>query len=108
MTLEEGETLIIDPVTLVGAAVGDLEGTVLITGGDVTEQFASLSFRQDIGAGEMIEISSVAVLNTEDYYITLPIGTYSVVAWTIGYDTKTDNKEILVSPPDNIMDIEFP
>ncbi len=41
----------------------------------------------------MIEITSVDVLNTEGYDIDLPVETYSVVAWTPDFDTKTYNLE---------------
>ena len=60
-----------------------------LTGGDNDEQHASLSFRQVITDGDMIEITSVDVLNTEDYIIELPIGTYSVVAWAPDSTTQT-------------------
>ena len=62
-----------------------------LTGGDNDEQHASLSFRQVITDGDMIEITSVDVLNTKGYDINLPVESYSIVAWTPGFDTKTYN-----------------
>jgi hypothetical protein len=54
----------------------------------------------------MIEITSVDVLNTESYDIYLPEGSYSVVAWTLGYETQTS--ALNVADPEPITkDIEF-
>ena len=54
-------------IQLGNASTKNVFGDVMITGGDNDDQFASISFRQDIGGGEMIEITSVDVLNTESY-----------------------------------------
>lgn len=107
--LEEGETLIIDPaIQLENAVVKNVTGDVIIPGGGTSEQFASLSFRQDIGTGEMIEVSSVSVLNLENFDINLPLETYSIVAWTTGFDTRTYKLEISESDDEPIIqDIEF-
>ena len=73
------------------------------------DQYALISFRQDTTDGDMIEITSVDVLNTEDYDINLPVGSYSVVAWTLGFDTQTSNLEILeTDTPPIVKDINFP
>ena len=89
-TLLSGEILTIPDydIQLGVTPTRNVFGTVTITGGDITEQYASLSFRQDIPGGDMIEITSLDVLNTKDYEIKLPVGTYSVVAWTPGFDTQ--------------------
>jgi hypothetical protein len=109
--LTAGETLTFpaDDIQLGVASTKNVEGTVTITGGDNIEQFASISFRQDITGGDMIEITSVDVLNTEDYDIDLPVGTYSVVAWTLGFATQTSDLVILESDTPPIeKDIDFP
>ncbi|MGV7223823.1 MAG: hypothetical protein ACQ9MH_20145 [Nitrospinales bacterium] len=82
-----------------------------LTGGDNDEQHASLSFRQVITDGDMIEITSVDVLNTEGYDINLPVGSYSVVEWTLGFDTQTS--DLTLSESDSDMppiekNIDFP
>ena len=80
-----------------------------LTGGDNDEQFASISFRQDTTDDDMIEITSVDVLNTEGYDIDLPVETYSVVAWTLGFDTQTSDlviSEFDIPPVEK--DIDFP
>ena len=89
-TLVSGEILTIPDydIQLGVTPTRNVIGTVTITGGDITEQYASLSFRQDIPGGDMIEITSLDVLNTKDYEINLPLGPYSVVAWTPGFDTQ--------------------
>ena len=107
---EETLTFPDDAIQLGVASTKNVEGTVTITGGD-TEQFASLSFRQDIGSGEMIEITSVDVLNLEDYAINLPVESYSIVAWTLGFDTQTSDLGVLemeAATPPIIKDIDFP
>ena len=114
--LEAGETLTFDPddIQLGDASTKNVIGTVTITGGDNTEQFASLSFRQDITditGGDMIEVTSVDVLNTKDYDINLPIGSYSVVAWTPDFDTQTSDlvlSESDIDIPPIVKDINFP
>jgi len=88
-----------------------LNGTVTINGSeadDTDTQYASLSFRQEID-GQMVEITSVDILNGEDYLINLPIGTYTLVAWTTDSDTITtiilveqDSEEPLI----NHIDLE--
>ena len=88
-TLTAGQTLIIGTFQLEETVTKNVGGIVTITGGDNNEEFASISFRQDIDEDEMIEITSVDVLNTEDYIIELPIGTYSVVAWAPDSTTQT-------------------
>jgi hypothetical protein len=112
-TLLAGETLTLpdDDIQLGVASTKNVIGTVMITGGDTSEQYASLSFRQDITGGDMIEITSVDVLNTEGYDINLPVGSYSVVAWTLGFDTQTS--DLVLSESDNDIppiekNIDFP
>ena len=111
-TLIAGETLTFpdDEIQLGVAATKNVIGTVTIAGGDDTEQFASISFRQDIDGGDMIEITSVDVLNTKGYDINLPVESYSIVAWTLGFDTQTSDLGVLemeAATPPTIKDIDF-
>jgi len=107
LVAEETLTYPDDGIQLGDATTKNVIGDVTITGGDTTEQFASLSFRQDIGGGEMIEVTSIDVLNLEGYDINLPEGLYSVVAWTLDFDTKTYS--LTVADPEPIVkDIDFP
>ena len=101
-TLLAGETLTLpdDDIQLEDAANKNVIGTVMITGADTTEQYASLSFRQDITGGDMIEITSVDVLNAEGYDINLSVESYSVVAWTLGFDTQTSDLVLSESDSD--------
>ena len=97
-----GETFTFDPddIQLGDASTKNVIGTVTITGGDTTEQSASLSCKQDITGRDMIEITSVDVLNTEGYDMNLPVGPYSVVAWTPGFDTQTSDLTLSESDTD--------
>jgi hypothetical protein len=106
-TLVAGETLTYpDDFQLEVATTKNVTGTVTIAGGNNTDQFASISFRQDIISGEMIEVTSVDVLNTEGYDIYLPVASYSVVAWTLGFDTETSDLNVADSEPIK-KDIDF-
>jgi hypothetical protein len=113
-SLVAGQTLTFpdDNIQLSDASTKNVIGTVMITGGDNTDQYASISFRQDIDSGEMIEVTSVDVLNTEGYSINLPVlplDSYSIVAWTLGFDTKTSTLDVLVDDPEPIVEnIDFP
>jgi hypothetical protein len=108
-TLAAGQTLNIGTFQLEVASTKNVEGKVNITGGDNIEEFASISLRQNTTDGDMIEITSVDVLNTEDYDIILPLGTYSVVAWAPEFITKTST--LVISDTDESPieeDIKFP
>jgi len=96
-------------ILLGDATTKNVIGNAIITGGGDTEQFASISFRQGIVGGEMIEITSVNVANMDSYNINLPLGTYSVVAWSIGVSTKTVSLDIEDTDTENVNgDISFP
>ena len=98
-----------DAIQLGDASIKNVIGEVTITGGD-TEQYASLSFRQKIdGGSEMIEVTSVNVLNMDRYDINLPLGSYSIVAWTLGFVTQSSILDELVSGSEPIVEnIDFP
>jgi hypothetical protein len=111
-SLSAGETYTFpeDDIQLQDASpdIKNLTGELTISGGDYTEQFASLSFRQD-ATGQLIEVTSVDVLNGESYNINLPLGEYTVVAWTDGFDTQTHILNILGTDAEPIVtNISFP
>ncbi len=81
-----GEVLTDKDFALTGTTVGEVEGGVTITGGG-TEQYATLSFRQEV-SNEQIQIDFFNQLNMTDYSIFLPAGTYTLVASTFGYKTE--------------------
>ena len=107
LTAEQTYTFADDDIQLQDATTKNIKGIVTITGGG-TSEYASISFRQDIDGGEMIEVTSVDVLNSEEYDIYLPVGTYSIAAWTLGFATKTSDLVILesdISPIENNLDL---
>ncbi len=77
---------------------GWIVGTVTVPGANDSEQYATLSFRQDADCtecdqDEKIEIKSLNVLNTQPFNpepsAPLPAGDYSLVASSFGYNTET-------------------
>ena len=88
------DTLITDFQLSDATAVGTVEGEVLINGADDNEQYATISYRQDVDclecvANEKVELKSLNVLNGAEYETQLPTGSYSRVASTYGYTTQT-------------------
>jgi hypothetical protein len=74
-----------------GAIVGNVTGTVLITGVGL-ENYATLSFRQVATFGstnEMIEVKSINVINGASYSINLPVGSYTLIASSFSYLTQS-------------------
>ena len=90
-------------VRLSDATVNNVSGLVTITGADDL-QYASVSFRQEIVGGDMVEVTSVNVGNRVSYNINLPNGSYSVVASTLGYETL----ESPLTVSDAVAPIDFP
>ena len=87
--LVENETLSDQNLILSEANTGTVEDSVTISGGNNTEQYATLSFRQEVGSDEMIEIKSINVLNTFPYKQDLPEDSYTLVASTLfGFGTE--------------------
>jgi hypothetical protein len=75
-------------------------GMVTISGADDNEQFATLSFRQNITCtdcvdGEMIEVKSVNILNMRSYSEDLTPGDYTLVASTYGLQNSDISDYIL-------------
>ena len=93
--------------------VGNIVGSVNITGGSNEDQYATISYRKGVSctgceSGEMIEIKSINILNTYDYQVELPVGTYERVASTFGYTTQTDQIDVIAGDnTDDIHDITF-
>lgn len=93
----------------------EVTASVTINGADDT-QFVSLSFRQETSGNpvEKIEIFSVSVLNDEESFtVTLPEGTYSVVAWTPGLPPESEFPQeqtiaLIISDEPNELNIIFP
>jgi hypothetical protein len=95
----------IQDFTLNAASSGEITDTVSIDGGD-EEQYATLSFRQLAQCdGEDIEVKSINLANGGTYTVSLPQGTYSVVASTFGYDNQQFGVEITDS--DTELNIDF-
>jgi hypothetical protein len=65
--------------------MGTFAGTVTIAGAG-SEQYATLSFRQAAGSGQ-IEVYSVNVRDGYTYSVSLPFGDYTIVASS--YSTTT-------------------
>jgi len=109
LTLDSGETLTFFDATdrgfiqLNDATVNNVSGLVTITGADDL-QYASISLRQEIVGGDIVEVTSVNVGNGETYNINLPNGSYSVVAWTLDYETQ----ENPLTVSDTVSPIDFP
>jgi len=89
--VEEGPWLTED-MALETVGEGKVSGKVTIVGAEPEEQYATLSFRQDIGQNNspnLIEIQSVNILNGYEYEISLPInGYYTIVGSSFGYESE--------------------
>ena len=113
----EGEVLensnITDFQLAVATATGNIEGEVLINGGDDIEDHATISYRQNITCvgcdpDEMIEVKSINVRNMAEYEIELPVDSYSRVASTFGYETQTVDLDVIAGTNNqDIHDIQF-
>ena len=88
--LTAGQTKAEQDLSLAEANLGYVDGDVRISGGNNTEQYATLSFRQEVGVdSEIIEIKSINVLNTFTYKEELPEDSYTLVASTLfGFETE--------------------
>jgi hypothetical protein len=112
-----GETLensdITDFQLVDSTAMGTIEGEVMINGSVENEQYATISYRQDVEClecadDEMVEIKSLNVSNLAEYETQLPTGSYSRVASTDDYDTQTTELDVIAGTNDQaIHDIQF-
>ena len=104
--LAEDETKIVADLILTESDTGTVWGAVFMNGADDTA-YATLSFRQEVGSSEMIEIKSINVLNPYNYSVELPKDMYTLVASTFfGYETKTYPLD-LVTESSIKQDIDF-
>jgi hypothetical protein len=89
-----------DPVD----GVGEITGKVVINAD--SENYATLSFRQEAGT-EMIEVGSRNVANGGTYTISLPVGTYTIVASSFGFPTKSDLEVEVTKDTQTTLNINF-
>jgi hypothetical protein len=93
VTLASGQVAEIHDFTLTSAPAGTVSGRVSITGAG-QDQYATIIFRQSVqcnGNGSddtEIEVKSLNVINTESYSLSLPAGSYQVVASSYELDTE--------------------
>jgi hypothetical protein len=86
------------------AGTKNLIGEIIINGVDTDYTYASLSFRQETGDGQVIEVTSAEILNGQTYDINLPLGLYSMVAWSADIRAKTvvlDVQQADIEPVEN-------
>ena len=92
VTAPPGNVVITEDIFLASRGMGTFAGTVTIAGAD-TEQFATLSFRQPAGSGQ-IEVYSVNIRNGYTYSVSLPFGDYTIVASSYLTTTGSYNSSI--------------
>jgi len=110
ITTTSGSTEMQD-FSLQSATPGIVTGDVSING-ETDENYVTISFRQSIQCegtiqSELIEVKSINVANGSTYSVSLPIGTYTVVASTYGRTTMTFQNIIVVETQEKILDIAF-
>ena len=92
------------------ASSREITGTVSMADGD-DEQYVTLSFRQSAqcegSIEEEIEVQSFNIANNTEYSLSLPEGTYSVVASTYGKETQTYDIDIIIDTKTLLVDISF-
>lgn len=93
---------------LSAASTGTMKGEVRIDGGDY-ENYVTVSIRQSAECSASIELKSLNIANGgSDYDISLPEGTYSIVASSYSKDTIVyDNITIEADTYTTIEDIAF-
>jgi hypothetical protein len=74
--------------------MGTISGEVKINGADDNEQFAAITYRQNVDclkcvANEKVELKCLYVLNGAEYETQLPSGQYKRVGGAYGYTTQT-------------------
>jgi hypothetical protein len=92
VTVGPGAVVTIDTISLASRAMGTFTGAVTITGVD-NERYATLSFRQPAGSGQ-IEVYSVNVRDGYTYSVSLPVGDYTIVASSYGASTKSYSNSV--------------
>jgi hypothetical protein len=87
----------------VASPLGTIAGTVIIVGVDV-DQYASIDFRQAIDCGSgatTVSVNSVNVGSGGSYAVSLPAGSYQVVASTYGKTTQTATVTVIAGGTSN-------
>jgi len=97
--------------TLTDSLSGTVSVDVTIAGAD-DEQYATLSFRQEANCAdcdeyEKIEIKAINVVNGSTYETGLPVGTYSLVASSFGYETQKPDDFTITDGGDTDVDVTF-
>ena len=105
---------------LIGPATSrTISGRVIIPTDGSELQYATLSFRQEVDvvtctacvAGEMIEIKTVNVANGNgtdtDFNVSLPVGIYQLVSSTFGFDTLSNEINLIVGPDPYTEDVDL-
>jgi hypothetical protein len=101
------------------AASKTISGRVIIPTDGSELQYATLSFRQEVGgvtctacvAGEKVEIKTVNVANGNgtdtDFNVSLPVDTYQLVSSTFGFDTLSNEINLIVDSGPHTEDVIF-
>jgi hypothetical protein len=93
---------------LASPSTGTVSGTVVINSANVTEEYATLSFRKKLSNDEMIEIKSINVLNASDYSVSLTTGDYILVSSTLFNNTIQIKKVTVTASETTDIDISWP
>jgi hypothetical protein len=100
------------PLASASAGTGTVSGSVSISGA-VEDQYATISFRQSVdcnydGTAETpIEVISINVINDGSYSVTLPVGSYDVVASSYGVQTVVEPLDIVSAGSNTVLDISM-
>jgi hypothetical protein len=110
--LVSGEVAPNNDFPLVSVETETVSGSVTISGA-VEDQYATISFRQlvDCNADGIpetpIEVSSVNVINGGTYSMTLPVGSYEVIASSYQVPTVVEPLDILSGVTSTVLDISM-
>jgi hypothetical protein len=110
--LVSGEVAPNNDFPLVSVETETVSGSVTISGA-VEDQYATISFRQlvDCNADGIpetpIEVSSVNVINGGTYSMTLPVGSYEVIATSYQVPTVVEPLDILSGVTSTVLDISM-
>jgi hypothetical protein len=94
VSLTKGEVVGAQDSVLSSVSTGSVSGDVFIADPEA-DQYATISFRQSVdcdgnGTGETaIEVRSVNVINGGSYTVSLPVGSYELVASSHGKTTQS-------------------
>ncbi len=86
--------VVTENISLASRGMGTFAGSVTIAGAG-SEQYATLSFRQTAGSGQ-VEVYSVNVRDGYTYSVSLPFGDYTIVASSYSIATRSYSSSISV------------